>query len=356
MLTRRSIIVAASAFWFVLTGHAAHAQVAPTMANVPYGDGHPAQMLDVYLPAGLSAGETRPCVVWIHGGGWQGGDKFPASKAASLLNLGFVVVSINYRLSGVASHPAQMHDCKGAIRHIRANAAAYRIDPARMGVWGSSAGGHLAALMGTSGDVPTTEGAVGGNLAFAGPVQAAADYFGPSEFLSITDPGHLACNSPESLMLGVCLGDVVANEEDPAWAPQVAIVREASPTTHVSSNDPPFHISYGTADPVVQPQQNVILFDALRAAGVPVTISAVPGAGHGVPVSEDIATRKFLARTLGRPVCAADFNASGSATIDDLFLYINAYFTGVPAADFNGVGGVTIDDLFLYFNAYFAGC
>ncbi len=334
----------------------ASAQVTPTLANVQYGDGHPQQVLDVYIPPGVAPGQTRACVVWIHGGGWQAGDKAPAGKAPALLGLGFVVVSINYRLSGVAPHPAQMHDCKAAIRHVRANAAAYRVDPARIGLWGSSAGGHLVALLGTSGDVPSTEGAVGGNAAFAGPVQAVADYFGPTEFLSITDPAHLACNSPESAMLGVCLGEVVANQSDPAFAAQVGIVREASPTTHVTPNDPPFYIAFGTADPVVQPQQNVILFDDLVAAGVPSTLRPVPGAGHGVPPIEDVATRKFLARALGVPLCAGDWNANGTVTVQDVFDFLAAYFAQVPSADVTGGGGISTQDLFDFLEAFFTGC
>lgn len=349
------VVMFAAAALAALSWSSALAQT-PTFANVPYGDGHPAQVLDVYVPAGLPAAARRPCIVWIHGGGWQSGDKFPAGKAPPLVGLGFVVASINYRLSGVAPHPAQMHDCKAAIRHLRANAATYRISPLRMGVWGSSAGGHLAALMGASGDEPSVEGTVGGNLAFAGPLQAAADYFGPSEFLSITSPGHLACNSPESQMLGVCLGDVVNNAEDPDYADELAIVLEASPTTHVTSNDPPFYIAYGTADPVVQPQQNVIMHDALAAAGVPSTLRTVDGAGHGLHPIEDVATRKFLARALGVPLCDGDWNANGAVSNQDIFDFLAAFFGDIPSADVNQSGDITTQDLFDFLADFFTPC
>ncbi|MBY0313819.1 MAG: alpha/beta hydrolase [Phycisphaerales bacterium] len=334
--------------------HIASGQVTPTFANVQYGDGLSAQTLDVYRPAGASG--ALPCVVWIHGGGWQNGDKFPAPKATSLLGLGIAAVSINYRLSGQASHPAQMHDCKAAIRYVRAHAATFGIDPARIAVWGSSAGGHLVSLIGTSGDVPSTEGAVGGNLAFAGPVVAVADYFGPSEFLSITTPGHTSCASPESAMLGVCLGEVINNQSDPAFASSLAKVREASPTTHVSPNDPPFFIAHGSADPVVELQQSMILHEDLVAAGVEARIRVVAGAGHGLPVQEDFATRKFLAAKLGVPVCPGDFNASGSLSSQDIFDFLNLWFASNPAADFDESGGAGFDDVFGFLNAWFAGC
>lgn len=334
---------------------AAQSQVQPAFADVQYGDGHPSQTLDVYRLSGGPVG-PRPCIVWIHGGGWQGGDKRPAPKATSMLGLGFVAVSINYRLSGQASHPAQMHDCKAAIRHIRANAATYGIDPTRIGIWGSSAGGHLVALLGTSGDEPTTEGTVGGNPGFAGPVQAVADYFGPSEFLSITDPAHTACNSPESAMLGVCLGEVIANQNNPAYAAQVATVRQASPTTHITPNDPPFYIAFGTADPVVQPQQNTLLYDGLVAAGVSATLRPVAGAGHGLAPIEDVATRKFLAGALGVTVCPGDWNANGVRSVQDIFDFLSAYFGGIPSADVNGNGQISTQDLFDLLEDFFGGC
>jgi acetyl esterase/lipase len=311
-------------------------------------------VLDVYVPLGAPA--AGPCVVWIHGGGWSGGDKSPAAKAPALLGLGFVVVSVNYRLSGVATHPAQIHDCKAAVRYVRAHAAAFHVDPTRIGVWGSSAGGHLVALVGTSGDKTELEGTVGGNLAFAGPVQAVADYFGPSEFLSITDSVHTACGSPESDMLGVCLRDVIVNQNDPSWADEVSLVRAASPTTHVTSNDPPFYIAYGTADPVVQPQQNVILRDALAGAGVPNTLRTVDGAGHGLPPLEDVATRRFLASHLGVTICPGDWNTNGAVSVQDIFDFLGAYFAGVPSADVNDSGAISVQDVFDMLAAHFTPC
>ena len=338
-----------------LTTHAL-AQATPTLSDVSYGDGHPAQMLDIYIPPGLAPAQTRPCVVWIHGGGWQNGDKFPAPKVPALLGLGFVVVSINYRLSDVAPHPAQIHDCKGAIRHLRTNAAAYHINPSRIGVWGSSAGGHLTALIGTSGDKSDLEGTVGGNASGAGPVQAIVDYFGPADILSTTFATPLACDSPESRMLGVCLGDVIANQDDPAFADELAIVLEASPTTHVSANDPPFYIAHGTADPVVETAQSITMYSVLAAAGVESQLRLVLGGGHGFSLIEDVAARKFLAAKLGRPVCTADWNANGLVSNQDIFDFLAAYFAGVPSADVNSSGTITTQDIFEMLADFFGGC
>src|SRR5262249_35630047 len=144
-------------------------------------------LLDLYLP---SAGPGPfPVVVWIHGGAWLTGSRFPAPNAAQLTSLGFAVASVDYRLTSQAGQwgaepvifPAQIHDVKGAVRWLRANAATYNLDPARFGCWGSSAGGHLAALLATSGDVPALEGTVGGNAGFSSAVQACADFFGPTD-------------------------------------------------------------------------------------------------------------------------------------------------------------------------------
>ena len=115
-------------------------------------------LLDLYLPT--NAQEPLPLVVWVHGGAWSGGDKAPC-RAAWLVDRGYAVASVNYRLSREAIFPAQVHDCKAAIRWLRANAAEHGIDGEHIGVWGSSAGGHLVALLGTSGDVADLEGESG---------------------------------------------------------------------------------------------------------------------------------------------------------------------------------------------------
>jgi acetyl esterase/lipase len=330
----------------------AQERVEPTDPNLAYGD-HPKQKLDLYLPGGGSP--PQPLVVWIHGGGWQSGDKYPASKASILLNAGFAVASINYRLSGDATFPAQIHDCKGALRWLRAHAAEYNLDPSRFGTWGSSAGGHLSALIGTSGGVAELEGIVGGNLAYSSRVRACADYFGPTDFFTMGG-WHDDCNSPESRLIGACLGEIKAHMNDPNWAYWVDLVRDAGPFYHVTGEDPPFHIAHGTNDTTVPPSQSQQLYDALVAASVPATLRLVQGAGHGLPATEDAYVRDFFLTHLTAPALPADLNCDGVVNFDDINPFVlaisdpAAYAAAYPDCNFmngdcNSDGLVDFDDI-----------
>ncbi len=240
--------------------------------NVAYvEEGHERQALDVYVPKGIQG--KAPVVVWIHGGGWQNGSK-DRCPILYLLDQGYVVASINYRLSGHAVFPAQMHDCKAAIRFLKANADKYHIDSNRVGVWGSSAGGHLVALLGTTGDAPETEGDLG-VTAGDGSVQAVCDFYGPTDFLAM-DHGevksklrHDAPGSPEARLLG----GVPSQSIEQAKA--------ASPLTYISSSDPPFLIYHGDKDPVVPVEQSEVLEEQLEKAGVEVEMITVEGGEHG---------------------------------------------------------------------------
>ena len=233
-------------------------------------NGHERHKLDLFIPAG--AKEALPLILWIHGGGWQSGRKEGCPPLRDgYTQRGFAVASINYRLSGHAVFPAQIEDCKAAIRWLRAHADEYRLDPQRFGVWGSSAGGHLVALVGTSGDVKAFE--VGENLDQSSRVQAVCDYFGPTDFsLFVTTPGyesHATANSPEAKLIG---GVVKENEEKAA---------RTNPITYVSQDDPPFLIVHGDKDPTVPINQSQLLYDALKQEGVKVHFHTIKGAGHG---------------------------------------------------------------------------
>lgn len=246
--------------------------------------------LDLYVQQTVKEGDKFPAVVWIHGGAWREGSK-DRCPAIPLVNQGFVVVSINYRLSQEAIFPAQIHDCKAAIRWLRANAGRYSIDPDRIGVWGASAGGHLAALLGTSGGVKELEGGPD-NLGYSSRVQAVCDYFGPTDFLRMNDePGamdHNAPDSPESALVG---GPIQKNPE------KVAL---ANPMTYASADDPPFLILHGDQDRTVLPSQSVLLHNALKRVGVNVRLGVVTGQGHGFTPSVDRKAFEFFQQTLRR--------------------------------------------------------
>jgi acetyl esterase/lipase len=188
-----------------------------------------------------------------------------------MVSQGFAVVDVGYRLSGEAIFPAQIQDCKAAVRWIRANAKKYSLNPDRIGAWGSSAGGHLVALLGTAGDVKEFDTAE--NAEYSSRVQAVCDWFGPTDFLRMNDfPGgmdHNAPNSPESLVIG---GAIQENKEK---------VAKANPITYITGNEPPFLIMHGDKDGTVIYNQSELLYDALVKAGTDVTLYCVKGGGHG---------------------------------------------------------------------------
>ena len=233
-------------------------------------NGHERQKLDLYLPE-KPAGPL-PLIIWIHGGGWQNGSKENCPPLRDgYTGRGFAIASINYRLSGHATFPAQIEDCKAAVRWLRAHAKEYGLDPGRFGAWGSSAGGHLVALLGTSGDFQAFD--VGANLGHSSRVQAVCDYYGPTDFtVFVTTPGyasHAAATSPESKLLG---GAVKENPERAA---------RANPVAYVSKDDPAFLILHGDKDATVPINQSQLLYDALKKTGVDVHFHTIKGAGHG---------------------------------------------------------------------------
>lgn len=238
------------------------------------GAGHARQTLDLFLPK-TKSDKPRPLLVFIHGGAWLGGSKeggfrrlLPYLKSGK-----YAGASLNYRLSHHAIWPAQIHDCKAAIRWLKANASKYGYDAGKIGIWGTSAGGHLVAMLGVSGDVAALEGTLGKHLDQNSKVACVVNYFGPANFLTMGDhPSsikHNAPNSPESKLVG---GAVQENKK---------VAREASPVTHVSAGDAPILIVHGTKDKLVPYPQSVEFTAALKKAKVPVTFITMKDAGHG---------------------------------------------------------------------------
>lgn len=251
--------------------------------DLAYGTVSGAQKLDLYLPA--SGEGPFPVVVWLHGGGWKGGDKRLAGAAPPLLlrSRGFAIASVNYRLTGEAAFPAQINDVKAAVRWLRANARQYRLDPGRIGAWGISAGGHLAALLGTSGGVAALEGAGIGNGGESSRVEAVVDWFGPADLPRFEEHGAATgCREVKGLEeVAALLGG------SPAERPQAA--RAASPLTYVTPDDPPFLIQHGTEDCTVPWLQSEVLKEALAAAAGEqnVSLTLLPAGHSGVAFETD---------------------------------------------------------------------
>ncbi len=239
--------------------------------NLAYvANGGRRQKLDLYRPEG--ARSPLPVLVWIHGGAWQTGSKDMCPLiGAGFVKRGYAVASIGYRLTDEAVFPAQIHDCKAAVRWLRASAAKYGLDPDHLGAWGASAGGHLAAMLGTAGGVKEFD--QGEYLDQSSAIQAAVDFFGPSDLVAmVTTPGfesHAAYNAPEAKLIG---GTVLDHRE---------LAAKASPATYVSKESAPFFIAHGDHDRTVPVQQSQLLHEALQRAGSESQLEVIAGAGHG---------------------------------------------------------------------------
>jgi acetyl esterase/lipase len=249
--------------------------------DIPYAAKSNAQTLDIYLPD--KGNGPFPVILSIHGGAFKMGDKRDGQVMPMLTGLhrGYAVVSINYRLSGEAIWPAQINDCKAAVRWIRANSKKYKLNPDRIAAWGGSAGGHLSAVLGTSGDVKSLEDLTLGNPDQSSRVQVVIDWFGPTDFLRMDEhlkesgvenpQRHSISDSPESELIGKNLED----------APE--LVKESNPETYVSPDDPPFFIQHGLEDNLVPYQGSVQLARKLgKILGYKqVSLELFPATRHG---------------------------------------------------------------------------
>jgi acetyl esterase/lipase len=240
------------------------------------GTDNPRQKLDLLLPKKeIRKGDKLPLVVFIHGGAWRKGDKRGGvGRVLPYVRTGkYAGATLGYRLTDEAHWPAQIHDVKAAIRWLRGNAGEYGFDPEKIGIFGSSAGGHLVGMLGTSGGVKALEGDLGEHDDQSSRVTCVGNYFGPSELLTMGDHpsrmDHDAPDSPESKLVGGTLQET----KD--------VARQASPITHVSKDDPPMLHIHGTDDPLVPYPQSVAFDKALKAAGCDSELLTVKGGGHG---------------------------------------------------------------------------
>ncbi|MCB0099739.1 MAG: alpha/beta hydrolase [Caldilineaceae bacterium] len=292
-------------------------------------NGHERQMLDLYLPinsaeSGAAAPENNqsaesgaalannqsaesgtalanhPLVIWVHGGAFRVGSKEGNEDNPPPFHYatqGYAVAAINYRLSQHAIWPAQIEDCKAAVRWLRAHAAEYSLDPERFAAWGPSAGGHLVAMLGVTGHVAKFE--VGAHLDVSSRVQCVVDYFGPTDFLQMDAQRppdgmiHDAPDSPESELVG---GNIQEHPDKVARANPITYI----PQDDITANVPPFLIVHGDQDPLVPYGQSLLLVEALEKVGADVTFYTVQGGGHGGFTDPAVPklTAEFLAKQL----------------------------------------------------------
>jgi acetyl esterase/lipase len=259
--------------------------------NIEYGKvGNRSLQLDLYTPEKIS--KPVPGLIFIHGGGWDGGSRDVYKPyTVSYAKKGYVAATISYRLSGEAPFPAAVEDAKCAVRWLRANAAKYHVDPKKIAVIGGSAGGHLSLMVGYSSDVPELEGN-GGNPKVSSRVQAVVDFYGPYDLTTEF--------ARKAGVVKKFLGGKTYDE-----APE--LYKQASPMTYLTKNDPPTLILHGTIDDVVPIEQSDRLAARLKALGIPVVYDRLEGWPHTMDAAEIVHQRcqyfmdRFFAKYLPLP-------------------------------------------------------
>jgi acetyl esterase/lipase len=262
--------------------------------DLPYANLSPAQMLDIYLPD--EGDGSFPVVLYIHGGAFALGDKRNIEVLPYLTGLarGYAVVSVNYRMSGEAIFPAGLQDVKTAIRWVRANSTKYHFDGNRIAAWGSSSGGNFSAMIGLTANVTEFDDHGLGNQEYPCNVQAAVDWFGPTDFLKMDEQleengfgpsAHSEADSPESRYLGAKLADAPLK------------VEIANPMTYIHKHMPPLLIQHGRLDTVVPIQQSMMFAEKLErfVSQDRFEFDILEGAGHSDPlfVTEENLERVF---------------------------------------------------------------
>lgn len=252
----------------------------------PYaGNDNPKQMVDVYLPKKRNSDKPLPVVAMIHGGGWVNGDRIGyAALGIQLARTGdYAAVGVGYRLSKEAHWPSQVYDCKAAIRWIRAHAKELNLDSDKIAVWGSSAGGHLSSLLGTSGDVKALEGDLGPNTSFSSRVQCVVNLCGPEDFTK----GLMFDKEGKPIWKDDAVSGLLGGSAEEKHAEAVA----ASPVTHVSKDDPPFITFHGTKDQRVAYLHAEAIHAALQKAGVLSLLVPITDGAHGSVSHSEVKVR-----------------------------------------------------------------
>lgn len=288
---------------FLSAGFAGGAE--KTLKDIAYDDDHTVQKLDVY-PA--KSGNPAPAMVFIHGGGWRAGSKkhVPGFLRKAHAEGWLAVVSVEYRFTDVAVHPAQVDDCARAIQFVRHNAKKWNIDPKRIGVTGGSAGGHLSAYVALQDDEakPASNDPVERQ---SSRVLFAIPFAGPTDWglLSRIAHAHPAYRQLIGYEPGTPAGRMAADR-----------IKDVSPLSFVSADDPPMLIVHGDADRIVPIEHAEVLEAALNKAGVSVELHVVKGGTHGVAGAGGKAAVRadaYMRKRLGAPRVPAPPRTTRSA-------------------------------------------
>lgn len=250
-----------------------------------------AHQISIYTPPANSA--KAPLIIYVHGGSWLSRPKSAPAWVSSFVKNGFAVAVVHYRLSSEGIFPAQIEDLNTCLRWVKTNASKFNIDANRIGLWGTSAGGHLVSLMGTSANNAALDLGLG-DKSISKNVQAVCDFCGPSDLVTLgsqMQPGQqwdtVSPAAPLSLLLG---GQATTRS---------ALALQASPTTYVSTYNPPFLIVHGAMDTIVPTSQSQELADKLKAAGVSTELYILPSTGHDIEKGANIElARQFFIKHL----------------------------------------------------------
>lgn len=256
-----------------------------TISDVEFSRvGDRALLMDLHLPKTAPTGATLPVVLFVHGGGWRQGAR--ANPPLAPTAHGYAVASIDYRLSTEAPWPAQIEDCRNAVRFVKKHADRFGLDADRVLAWGKSAGGHLVAMLAVLAGVEKGDD--------SWHVRAVADYCGPSDLTRLMNPDLRARFTALHEVIEILLGGALEHRLD--------LARHASPLTHVSARTVPTFIAHGALDNIVPVEDSQLLYEALRRAGADTELHVMPDAPHALNIPElDRKMMAFFDRVLNQP-------------------------------------------------------